>query len=198
MDKILHLVGLSHRAGKTAVGDEPVGAVARARDARLILVAGDAADNTLRRARHFAQAGQCLWLTVPYGKEELGRASGCSSCAMLAVTDVGLASAIVSALAQEDPQRYTQPAQRLQLKAKRAQERQEERRRHEKNLRQGKKRAAAPEAEARPEKAPAKRVPAAKRPSHPRQRKNAQPTRFLSSRPVKKGKGSFRKRDENG
>ena len=58
MDNILHMVGLALRAGRLEVGEEPVGAACRARDCRLILVARDAADNSFRRVRHFADAGQ--------------------------------------------------------------------------------------------------------------------------------------------
>ena len=101
MDNILHMVGLAKRAGRLEVGEEPVGAVCRARDCRLILVARDAADNSFRRVRHFADAGQCLWISVPYTKDELGSAVGRTSCAMAAVTDVGFAEAIVKKLAQQ-------------------------------------------------------------------------------------------------
>ena len=76
MDNILHLVGLAKRAGALEAGDEPVGAACRARACRLILVARDAADNTFRRVRHFADAGGCLWLSIPFGKDELGAAVG--------------------------------------------------------------------------------------------------------------------------
>ena len=58
MDKLLNLIGLAQKAGRLAVGEEPTGAAARARDARLILVAADAAENSVRRVRHFADAGQ--------------------------------------------------------------------------------------------------------------------------------------------
>ena len=57
MDNVLHLLGIARKAGRVEVGEEPVGASARARQARLILVASDAADNSARRAAHFAQAG---------------------------------------------------------------------------------------------------------------------------------------------
>lgn len=50
---ILSLLGLSLRGGRLAVGEEPVEAVARARDARVLLLASDAADNTARRVRRF-------------------------------------------------------------------------------------------------------------------------------------------------
>ena len=98
MDKLLNLIGLAQKAGRLAVGEEPTGAAARARDARLILVAADAAENSVRRVRHFADAGQCLWCRIGADKDALGRAVGRSSCAMLAVTDIGFAEAIAKKL----------------------------------------------------------------------------------------------------
>ena len=46
-------------------GEEPVGACARARQAKLILVACDAAENSARRAPTFAQAGGAPGWTCP-------------------------------------------------------------------------------------------------------------------------------------
>ena len=137
MDNILHMIGLALRAGRLEVGEEPVGAACRARDCRVILVARDAADNSFRRVRHFADAGQCLWLSIPYGKDELGAAVGRSSCAMAAVTDIGFAEAIVSKLAMTDPEKYGQSAEKLHVKAERAAQRRREQKAHEKNLRRG-------------------------------------------------------------
>ena len=137
MDNILHMIGLAFRAGRLEVGEEPVGAVCRARDCRLILVARDAADNTFRRVRHFADAGQCLWISVPYTKDELGSAVGRTSCAMLAVTDIGFAEAIAKKLAAVDPEKYTQTAERLSVKAERAAQRRKEQQAHEKNVKRG-------------------------------------------------------------
>ena len=48
---ILSLLGLSLRGGRLAVGEEPVEAAARARDARVLLLASDAAEGTRRRVR---------------------------------------------------------------------------------------------------------------------------------------------------
>lgn len=137
MDNILHLVGLAKRAGQLEAGDEPVGAACRARSCRLILVAQDAADNTYRRVRHFADAGACLWLSVPYGKEELGAAVGRTSCAMVAVTGIGFAGAIAEKLAQADPEKYAAAAEKLSAKAEKAAQRRREQQAHEKNLRRG-------------------------------------------------------------
>ena len=137
MDSVLHLIGLAKRGGYLAVGEEPVGAVCRARDCRLLLVAVDAADNTFRRARHFADAGACLWVSLPYSREELGAAAGRRVCAMAAVTDVGLAAAIARELSRDNPEKFEQTAQKLQLKAQRVRQRRAEQSAHDKKLQRG-------------------------------------------------------------
>ena len=137
MDNILHMVGLAMKAGRLEVGEEPVGAACRARDCRLILVARDAADNSFRRVRHFADAGQCLWVSVPYTKEELGQAVGRTACAMAAVTDIGFAEAIGRKLAALDPEKYALTAEKLHVKAERAAQRRKEQQAHERNVRRG-------------------------------------------------------------
>lgn len=144
MDNALRLLGLAKRAGRLEIGEEPVGAVARARKAKLILLAGDAAPNTARRAAHFGEAGNVLFLTVPFTKAELGMAVGRASCALLALTDPGFAAAFVEKLAARDPERYGPAAQQTGEKAARALQRQRERRRHEKKLERGGKKPWAP------------------------------------------------------
>ena len=220
---ILSLLGLALRGGRLVMGEEPVEAVARARDARILLLASDAADNTRRRVEHFAQAGQCLWLRVPFTKAELGRQFGRTSVAVAAVTDVGLASAVVNKLAALDPEAYGEAAQKLELKAKRAAERRAEQLAHEKNVRSGKRKPKkeAPE-QAVSEKAASKQAVPAKpsgrkdtrtsptagksRPGHPgpgksrpskanRPKSRSAYNPYAHSRPVKKGKGSFRKQE---
>ena len=99
-DNILSLLGLALRGGRLVMGEEPVEGVARARDARVLLLASDAADNTRRRIEHFADEGQCMWLRVPFTKEELGRALGRTSVAVAAITDIGLAAAVARRLAE--------------------------------------------------------------------------------------------------
>ena len=209
MEKILSMIGLAHKAGRVEIGEEPVGSAARAKKARIILVAGDAAASSVRRAMGFANTGSCLCLVIPASKEELGRALGRTSCAMAAITDMGFADAIAKKLAALDPQRFGSAAERMAVKAQRARERKLEQLAHEKNVRMGKKRLpkpperkaptdknAPPEQEARPGKG--KRKPA--RPGSKErgaaartQKKNQARTRFQGSKPVKKGKGSGRK-----
>ena len=136
-DPILHLLGLARKAGRLEIGEEPVGAVCRARQARLVLLASDAAPNTCRRAAHFGEAGNVLWLEVPFTKAELGFALGRGSCAMLALTDAGFAASLTQKLAARAPERYGPAAQQLREKADRVLQRQREQRQHEKNLRAG-------------------------------------------------------------
>lgn len=204
MDKLLNLIGLAQKAGRLAVGEEPTGAAARARDARLILVAADAAENSVRRVRHFADAGQCLWCRIGADKDALGRAVGRSSCAMLAVMDIGFAEAIAKKLAEGD-ERFAETAEKLAVKAQRAAERRREAEAHEKNVRTGKKRPAKKTAEAgeaepkRTEKRPtgAQSRGDAKKPSREERKRSAVKAaaraRYADSRPVKRGKGSAKK-----
>ena len=49
-EHLLSTLGLALRAGAVAVGEEPVGAAARAKKARVIFTARDAAASSVRRA----------------------------------------------------------------------------------------------------------------------------------------------------
>ena len=204
MEKILSMIGLAHKAGRVEIGEEPVGSAARAKKARIILVAGDAAASSVRRAMGFANTGSCLCLVIPASKEELGRALGRTSCAMAAITDMGFADAIAKKLAALDPQRFGSAAERMAVKAQRARERKLEQLAHEKNLRQGKKRVkkVPPPEEAPPPKTVRSRIAGSPSGSQPKSRPSkgnrpkprAKPNPYAHSRPVKKGKGSFRKK----
>lgn len=203
MERILSMIGLAKKAGLVEIGEEPVGSAARAKHARVILVAGDAAASSVRRAYSFAQSGSCLCLTINATKDELGGALGRTSCAMAAVTDIGFAEAIVKKLAAMDETRYGAAAAQLQVKAKRAAERKTEKLQHEKNVQQGKVRKKTTTAQAKTtaaEPAAAPKTTAAKKTvkhhstGKTSTRKQEQPDRFANSRPVKKGKGSFKKK----
>ena len=210
MDKLLNLIGLALKAGKLEIGEEPVGAAARARQARLILIASDAADNTRRRAKHFGDAGECICLEIPAAKEELGRALGRTSCAMAALTDIGFAEAVAKKLAAADEAHYGEAARRLAIKAQRAAERRQELKQHEKNLRAGKKKphkepqeapaearktGKAPAEEKKPPRRTVKhgRTRAEREKAHRAAEKQRAAKRFAHARPVKKGKGSVKK-----
>ena len=203
MERILSMIGLAKKAGLAEIGEEPVGSAARAKHARVILVAGDAAASSVRRAYSFAQSGSCLCLTIDATKDELGSALGRTSVAMVAVTDIGFAESVVKKLAAMDEQRYGAAAEALHIKAKRAAERKAEQLQHEKNVQQGKKRKKETAQQPAAEPAAASKASAAKKSDKPRsigksgsRGKSATKTetnRFANSRPVKKGKGSVKK-----
>lgn len=123
MNPVLSLLGLALRGGRLAVGDEPAALAARAGEARLLLSAQDAGGSMLRRAEHLAETGHCVWLTVPFSKAELGGALGRGTAAIVAVTDLGLAAAVVKRLAALDPEAYGSASERMALKVRRAEER---------------------------------------------------------------------------
>ena len=179
-DPILHMLGLARKAGRLEIGEEPVGAVCRSKQAKLVLLAADAASNTYRRAAHFGEAGNVLWLELPFTKAELGLALGRGSCAMLALTDVGFASSLVQKLSARDPAKYGPAAEQLKVKADRALQRQREKRQHEKNLREGKKKPWAVPAPAKENAPPVKKSKPARGASPSGQRRDA-------SRPARPG-----------
>ena len=219
IESVLSLLGIAKKAGRVEIGEEPVGAAARAKKARVILVAADAGPSSQRRAFSFAESGACLCLTVPADKDALGRALGRSSVAMCAVTEIGLAGAIVKKLSAMDAEKYGAASAQLDVKARRAMERRAEQLRHEKNLRQGKHRVHSdkpPEPQAADRTAPRKdehvgrksvrsrdKAPlhTGKRPAElkaqgggkPGPQRKAAPrpqSRFAGALPVKRGKGS--------
>jgi len=106
-DRTLGILGLAKKGNRLQAGDEPAGAAARSRDACLLLVAADAAENTGRRAQHYARYGDIPVAVLPYSKTELGAVLGRSSCAIAALTDPGLAFSFISALEGSNPGTYT-------------------------------------------------------------------------------------------
>ena len=133
MDNALHLIGIAKKAGQLAIGEEPVGAGARAHKARLILLASDAAAATVRRAETFAQAGGIFTLPLAAAKAELGGILGRTSCAMVAIMDAGLAASIAQKIAAVNPEFAEQSAE-LDRKAKRVNDRRREKRIHDRRV----------------------------------------------------------------
>lgn len=135
MDKALNYLSLARKAGLAELGEEPVGAAARALHARLILVAADASDHTWRRALSFAAGTDQQCIRVSYTKDEMGMAIGRTSLAIAAVTDPALALSLVQALTP--PEKYAAAAQILSEKVRRLRQRQSEAKAHRRNRRSG-------------------------------------------------------------
>ncbi len=96
-NKILSLVGLATKAGKTVSGEFSTEKAVKSGTAYLVLVSAEASANTKKKFQNM-----CTFYEVPiyfYGsKEELGAAMGKEFRASLAVTDPGLSEAIVKQL----------------------------------------------------------------------------------------------------
>ncbi len=136
MDKALNYLALARKAGRIELGEEPVGAAARAQHARLVVVASDASPHTWRRALSFVAGTQQICIRIPFTKDELGQAIGRSSLAIAALTDPALALAFVKALG--NPEQYQQALENLDKRTARIRQRQAEEKAHQKNKRMGK------------------------------------------------------------
>ena len=134
-NKALNYLSLARKAGLAELGEEPVGAAARAGKAYVILVASDASDHTWRRAKSYAAGTEQQCVRLKCTKDEMGFAIGRTSLAIAAITDVQLALALVKALPKADPQTL----EILTTKATKAKKRQAEAKAHQRNLRKGKK-----------------------------------------------------------
>ena len=134
-NKALNYLSLARKGGLAELGEEPVGAAARAGKAYVILVASDASDHTWRRAKSFAAGTDQQCVRLECTKDEMGFAIGRTSLAIAAITDVQLALALVKALPKADPQTL----EILTTKATKAKKRQAEAKAHARNVRKGKK-----------------------------------------------------------
>ena len=137
MNKALNYLGLARRGGLAELGEEPVGAIARAGKAYVILVAGDASDHTWRRAKSYAAGTDQQCIRLKCSKDEMGMAVGRTSLAIAAITDVQLALALVNALGE--PEAYKDALEVLTQKAAKAKKRAAETKAHKRNVRMGKK-----------------------------------------------------------
>lgn len=135
--KALNLLSLARKGRRIEVGEEPVGAIARAKKARLIVVASNASEHTLRRVQSFVALSEQPYLRIPFDKDDLGRAVGRTACAVAALTDAALALAFVKAL--DEPEQYAELIEQLTYKANRIRQRQLESKAHRDNIRHGKK-----------------------------------------------------------
>ena len=135
VDKALNYMALARKAGRIELGEEPVGAAARAQHARLIVVASDASDHTWRRAKSFVAGTGQACVKVPFSKEEFGLSVGRTSLAIAAFTDPALALAFLQAL--NDPEAYQEALENLDRRTRRIRQRQQEEKAHQRNKRTG-------------------------------------------------------------
>ena len=96
-NKVLSMLGLATKAGKTASGEFCTEKEIKTGYAELVIVAEDASDNTKKKFKNM-----CEFYEVPiyfYGdKDTLGHAMGKEFRATLAITDPGFAKGIMKHL----------------------------------------------------------------------------------------------------
>ena len=136
-NKALNYLALARKGGRAELGEEPVGAVARAGKAYLVLVAGDASDHTWRRAKSYVAGTDQQCVRLDCTKDEMGFVIGRTSLAIAAITDVQLALALVKSLGE--PEKHKAVLEVLEAKAVKAKKRQAEAKAHTRNVRKGKK-----------------------------------------------------------
>ena len=135
MNKALNYLALARKAGRAELGEEPVGAAARALKAHLIIVAGDASDHTWRRAKSYVAGTDQQCIRLPFTKEELGFIIGRTSLAIAAITDPSMALSMVNALGQ--PEKYKETIDYLSDRDRKARLHQKEAKAHQRNVRKG-------------------------------------------------------------
>ena len=95
--KLLNLIGLATKAGKTVSGEFSTEKAVKTGKAWLVIVSAEASENMKKQFAHM-----CAYYKVPIyffgGKEELGHAMGKEFRASLAVLDEGLSKAMVKQL----------------------------------------------------------------------------------------------------
>lgn len=102
-NKVLSLVGLATKAGKTVSGEFSTEKAVKEGKACIVIVSEESSENTKKKFQNM-----CTYYRVPiyfYGtKDELGAAMGKELRASMAVKDQGFADAIVKELGQKQPE----------------------------------------------------------------------------------------------
>lgn len=88
------MIGLATKAGKTVTGEFSTEKAVKEGKAYLVVVADNASDNTKKKFRNMCDYYQ-VTIKIFSDKDALGNACGKEFRASLAVTDAGLADAII-------------------------------------------------------------------------------------------------------
>lgn len=97
MSKVKLQLGLAQRAGKLATGDEIVLKAIRSRQARLVIVAVDASDNTKKKFRDKCKS-YGISLAIGLTRSDLGESIGKAERVVVGVTDDGFATMMTNRL----------------------------------------------------------------------------------------------------
>jgi ribosomal protein L7Ae-like RNA K-turn-binding protein len=103
VDNALRFLGLCRKAGALLTGEDGVSGAVRSGKAALLMTAADTAENTTKKALNLSRSGNIPQVRLPWDKDTLGELLDKRVCAILAVTDRGLAAAFAEKLAVLDP-----------------------------------------------------------------------------------------------
>lgn len=110
-NRVLSLVGLATKAGRTVSGEFSTEKAVKTGEASLVIVSEEASENTKKKFRNM-----CAYYRVPicfFGtKDDLGRAMGKEFRASLAVLDEGLGNALRKQLEDDRPCGVAETAER--------------------------------------------------------------------------------------
>jgi ribosomal protein L7Ae-like RNA K-turn-binding protein len=125
-DRAIGLIGLMRRASAIEIGEDNSGSAVSAGKAKLLLIAADVSENVLRHAERITQGRRVITVPLHYTREELGKTLGIGGCSMAAVTDIGLANALMKALSEQKPDMYAQAAETIEQRQAKAARRKKE------------------------------------------------------------------------
>jgi len=100
-NKALSMIGIATKAGKTVTGEFSTEKAVKEGMACLVVVASDASDNTKKKFNNMCDYYQ-VTIKEFADKNSLGNACGKEFRASLAVTDMGLANAIIKQIDSYD------------------------------------------------------------------------------------------------
>lgn len=98
--KALSMLGLARKAGKIASGEFQTEEALKKDRARLVIMAGDASDNTKKKFRNMSDWHHVRYIVLS-DRATLGSCIGCGSRSSIAVLDPGFAQAFLHALGQD-------------------------------------------------------------------------------------------------
>ncbi|WP_420849556.1 L7Ae/L30e/S12e/Gadd45 family ribosomal protein [Paenibacillus montanisoli] len=103
--KALQMLGMAMRAGKLVTGDETVLKAVQQGKAKLVIVAGDASDNTKKKFRDKCASYKVKHVEA-FDRITLGEAIGKSERVLLGVTDSGFSNSIAQSLTEPSEVEY--------------------------------------------------------------------------------------------
>lgn len=119
-DESTKFFGLIRRAGKLEVGDMAVTSALQNHKVKAVLMASDSGGNTKKRIESISSDAHVPVVVTPWEKSLFSHSIGRDNVAVVGITDLGFAAAMMQKLSEEYPDRqeYTQKYTELSEKQK--------------------------------------------------------------------------------